>query len=239
MRRASTFLLLMILITLVLAVFPIGAQDVTDEIVHELETTQVTLFNPLSGTGVTVNLMRVLYVMGGLALLLAGWRFFRVALGIAGFAFGSNLGVAIGLSSGGGTLIVVLTSLAFGIFVALLAIFAYYAAIAIITGYTGLLLTVQILTWAGRIPSEDGSIMLFLILGAVVGALIGIALSFELSVILTSFLGAFMLIASAGLSTQSANLGGLLLLFIFGIVVQLSLARRYDPDGLYRQRRRT
>jgi hypothetical protein len=211
-----------------------SAQDVAGEISSSLSETQVSWVNPFTGEGVSVTLFRLLYIVAGVLLLVMGWRAYKVALGVIGFAIGSGVGASIVSNAGGGPALVLMASLLVGIIASMLAVFAYYVAVVIFGGYVGVLLTGLVLPMLG-ITAEPSTNLLFLIVGAVLGGALALALSFELVVVLTSYLGAVMLAAGLRLTAQPNGLVWVAALFILGVVVQIAVARSMNENAFRRR----
>lgn len=234
LHKRGALIASMLLFVLAIAVPFVAAQDVATEIGSGLNETQISWVNPFTGEGVTVPLFRVLYVLGGLLLLFAGWRSYKLALGIIGFVIGSGIGASIAANAGGGTALVLLSSVLVGIIGTLLAVFAYYLAVVIFGAYVGVLLTGQIMALLG-IVVEPTTNLLVIIVGAVLGGALALALSFELIVVLTSYLGAVMVAAGTGLTTQPNGLLWVVGLFIVGVVAQIMIARSMNENAFRRR----
>lgn len=211
-----------------------SAQDVAGEISSSLSETQVSWVNPFTGEGVSVTLFRLLYIVAGVLLLVMGWRAYKVALGVIGFAIGSGVGASVVANAGGGAALTLVSSLLVGIIASMLAVFAYYVAVVIFGGYVGVLLTGQVLSLLG-ITAEPSTNLLFLIVGAVLGGALALALSFELVVVLTSYLGAVMLAAGLRLTAQPNGLVWVAALFILGVVLQIAVARSMNENAFRRR----
>lgn len=211
-----------------------SAQDVAGEISSSLSETQVSWVNPFTGEGVSFTLFRLLYIVAGVLLLVMGWRAYKVALGVIGFAIGSGVGASVVANAGGGAALTLVSSLLVGIIASMLAVFAYYVAVVIFGGYVGVLLTGQVLSLLG-ITAEPSTNLLFLIVGAVLGGALALALSFELVVVLTSYLGAVMLAAGLRLTAQPNGLVWVAALFILGVVLQIAVARSMNENAFRRR----
>jgi hypothetical protein len=167
-------------------------------------------------------------VLGGL-LLLAGSRFFWLALGVAGFVIGFTLTPAVLPSAPGWA--VVLIGLAIGGLGALAAVvLPRLAAVvlgAAIGGWlAGLLLTAVIGTNAGWIGTVG------LLIGALIGAVVASAVLDWALIVLTALAGASMVrMAVATLLDIPASFGTplFIVLAIAGIVVQAGLLRLGRP----------
>lgn len=239
MRTGKNLSLLAVLGVLALLLFVApnaAAQDAAQEMAQGLNNTEISFVNPFTGQGTTVTLFRVLYVIAGAILLVIGWRAYKVALGIIGFVVGSSIGAGIAAQAGGGAALTLLMSLAIGIIGVLLAVFAYYVAIAVFGGYIGYLLTGNILLWLNYVPEQGSISLLILLTGAILGGALALALSFELIVLLTSYLGAVLLTSGLGLAASANGFWWLIGLFIAGVAIQIGIARSINENVFERRR---
>ncbi len=225
-----TFVLMTVFIPMV------GAQDAAQGIGNTLSEMDISLVNPFTGEGMQVTVFRVLYTLGGLVLLFAGWRFFREALGIIGFIVGSSIGASLALEAGLGQLTVLVSSVLVGMVGLLLALFAFWIGIALAGGYVGWLLTQSIVGWFGIQFADPATAQAVLIVGAILGGALAIALAFELTVVLTAYFGAVMVAAGFGLVSSGTGFVWVIALFILGLAVQVMISRG-SPESVFRRRR--
>jgi hypothetical protein len=183
---------------------------------------RVTLVNPFTGSGITVTVLRIIYVAGGLVLLFAGWSAYRIALGAAGFVVGASFGA--GLTANMSPAISLGATILFGVIGGALASFVYLLAVALVGAYIGLLLTGRVLDGVG-LGVEGVTLLLIYGGGMVAGAALALALAVELTIILTSAVGAVMLSGGSGLLTTRFGALWTLLLFAVGVGVQIQVAR--------------
>ncbi|MEO0560996.1 MAG: hypothetical protein AAF125_02710 [Chloroflexota bacterium] len=208
----------------------VSAQD--GGFLRDAANTQISLVNPFTGAGITVTVLRVIYIVGGLILLFAGWSAYRLALGVAGFVVGSSIGA--GLVTGAGTALSLTVTIACGIIGGLIATFVYLLAVALVGGYVGLLVTAQAVALLDLQTGQGPRILIFGA-GMVIGAVAALALAVELTIILTSAFGAVMVAGGTGL--LNGQFGGLwaLLLFVVGVVAQMQVARSRGSNPFERR----
>jgi hypothetical protein len=126
----------------------------------------------------------IILVLGGLLSCFAGYRVFRVVLGIYGFIIGALLASSfIGAEQ---KLWMVLAALGGGIIGALVLIAAYFIGVALIGGLIGALLANTIWAAAGSEPH-----IFMVILFSVSGALLALALQRYVIIASTAFGGAW------------------------------------------------
>jgi hypothetical protein len=160
------------------------------------------------------DVARVLLIVGGVLLLVLGWRIYNFIIIVAGFLIGAS--VASSLVANESTLIVMVALIVGGLIGAALAAVFYLVAVFLIGAYLGIALTNAAAAALGLAPVSA----LILIVAAVVGGLVLIGLSFELLVVIAAVVGAQMLTLGLGLD------GLWVLIFAaVGIVVQLILMR--------------
>lgn len=211
------------------------AEDLVNLTVETTESTSETVDGFLDRLITTPksDLARVLLVMGGVVLLLAGWRVYDFVVVIAGFVIGAA--VAVSLLTTTSTMITVGAVLLGGVLGAILSVYLYYVAVFLIGAYIGIVLTGALtvaLTDAQAAP-------LILFVGGLIGGLIMISLSFEFLVFFAALVGAQML-------ALGMNLGVIwtIIFALIGVVMQLGIIRRYNysyrrypSNPLYRFRR--
>jgi hypothetical protein len=133
----------------------------------------------------------ILLVLGGALACFAGYRMFRIVLGLYGFILGAMIGSSMmGVSNSVG---MVIAAIAGGLAGALILIFAYFIGIALIGAGLGALLAnvVWNLFQPGEAPWQ-------LALGAaVVGAITAMVLQRYVIIVSTAFSGAWTLLVGA------------------------------------------
>lgn len=169
---------------------------------------------------------RILLVLGGALLLVAGWRLYEFIALIAGFIIGAS--IAVSLFGNENAVLSTAALLLGGIIGALLGYFLYYVAIFFIGAYIGIILTNALATALVMTPVSS----LVLLVGGLIGGLVLIGLSFEFVILLSALVGAQMLTLGLNL-----NVTWTLLLTIFGVIVQFLLIRTTNFDYRTRPRR--
>lgn len=171
------------------------------------------------------DVVRVLLVLGGILLLIVGWRIYDFIVIVAGFLIGAS--VAVSLLTTDNSLITIAALLVGGLIGSALAIFLYYAAVFIIGAYIGVMLTNALVVAIAGVPVSP----LILLIGGLIGGLILIGLSFEFLVVLSAIVGAQMLARGLGVDGLWA-----LLFVLAGVATQFVLMRAYRYD--FRRHRR-
>jgi Domain of unknown function (DUF4203) len=132
----------------------------------------------------------LLLVVGGLLSCFAGYRIFRIVLGIYGFILGALLASsAMGTDQ---TLWMIVAAVVGGLIGALILIAAYFVGVALIGAGIGALVANVVAASLGREPH-----IFVLILLAVVGALAALALQRYVIIVSTAFGGAWTAIVGA------------------------------------------
>lgn len=204
------------------------AGDIVDATVETAEDTTNTVEDFIDRLTTTpqTDLVRVLLVVGGVILLIAGWRVYDYIVIIAGFLIGASL--LVSLVETDSTFLTVAAFLIGGLIGAILGSFLYYFAVFIIGAYIGILLTNAI----GVALSLEPVTAIALVVGAIIGGIVLIGLSFEFLVILSSVVGAQMLTLGLGLDVYWT-----LIFAIAGIVIQFALMRNFNYNFRRRSRR--
>lgn len=204
------------------------AEDIVDATVETAEDTTNTIEDFIDRLTITpqTDLVRVLLVVGGVILLIAGWRVYDYIVIIAGFLIGAS--VVVSLVSTDSTFLTIAALLIGGVIGAILGSFLYYFAVFIIGAYIGILLTNAI----GIALSLEPITAIALVIGAIIGGIVLIGLSFELLVILSSVVGAQMLTLGLGLDVYWT-----LIFAVIGIVIQFTLMRNFNYNFRRRSRR--
>jgi hypothetical protein len=132
----------------------------------------------------------IVLLAGGLISCFAGYRFFRIVLGIFGFVIG-----ALAASAATGTehtAWMVGAALAGGVIGALILIAAYFVGVALLGAFIGALATSLIWATFGREPSAW-----IVIIFSIAGALAALALQRYVVIGATAFIGAWTIIVGA------------------------------------------
>lgn len=217
--------------TAVPVVTPIPADDVAEGIVDftvQAAEGTANIFQDFLNRIITTprsDFARVLLVMGGVLLLLVGWRIYEFIVLIAGFLIGASIGV--NLFGDESTFLAAAAMLLGGVIGALLGYFLYYVAVFVIGAYIGIVLTNALATALALTPVSP----IVLLLGGILGGMILIGLSFEFLILVSALVGAQMLSLGLGLDFTWT-----LIFAVVGVIVQLALVRATRFD--YRSRRR-
>jgi len=176
------------------------------------------------------TVMRVVMIVVGLVLLVAGWRVYEFIIVIAGAMVGASIASSLVVSTDAVVNLIVL--LIGGVMGAVLSMFLYYVAVFLIGMHFGILLTNGLATTFTLQPVSP----LLLLIGGVIGGVILLGLSFQFLIILSSLVGAQLLVVALGLPTI-----WVLVIALIGIVVQFGLTRTYNYEFRrpYNYRRRT
>ena len=179
------------------------------------------------------EIVRVLFVIGGAILLVAGWRIYEFVVLIAGFLVGAAFGLAVAPDSS--TFVQVAAFIIGGLIGAALSVFVYYVAVFLIGAYVGIALTDGIARSLGLLPISPVA----LFIGAIIGGVILLGLSIELLLVISALVGAQLIVMGLGLRTE-----WVLILTVAGIIIQLIAARAWQVPirrelrrGWYRFRR--
>jgi len=204
-----------------------AAEDIVDFTTQTAQVTANTLedfINRLIQTPKS-EIARVLLILGGVILLVAGWRVYDFITLIAGFLIGVM--VALSLVTTDNTLINIAALLIGGLIGAALGYFLFYVAVFLIGAYIGIVLTNGLAIQFTLFPANP----IVLLLGALIGGLVLTGLSFQFLILLSALIGAQMVTLGLGLGPVWT-----LVLAAIGIIVQIILARYYNYD-LRRPRR--
>jgi len=165
------------------------------------------------------DLMRVILILGGVLLLLAGWRIYDYIALIAGFIVGAL--VAMSFVNPSDQLVSLLVALVGGVIGAALGAFLYYVAVFLIGVYVGVLLTNGLAATLTLAPVSP----FVLLIGGLIGGLLMVALSFELLILFSALVGAQMITLALGLPPLWT-----LVIAVIGVIIQLGLARAFRYD---------
>jgi hypothetical protein len=207
-----------------IVVDPIDANELGETAVEVSEATSQNLadmFSDFVARLYTIprnDVVRVLMVIGGAFLLLAGWRFYNWIIILAGVFIGGSLAVAIVNSPD--TNIDIIAFLIGAVIGAALATLLYRVAVFFIGGYFGVIFASMVANSLGWGPLPYWALLIVLI----IGGLIMLTLSSELLLVLASVLGAQLIVIALGLTPASLWILGLALL---GIILQSGIMRRF------------
>jgi hypothetical protein len=156
----------------------------------------------------------IILLVGGLLACFAGYRLFKVVLGIYGFILGALIASsAMGADQGGWMVVAAVVGGALG---ALALILAYFVGVALVGAGAGALLLHFLFASAGREPH-----MLLVILAGIAGAAVAMKLQRWVIIITTAFGGAWTVIvgglAMAGdrAATRAAERGNVWIAYPF------------------------
>lgn len=170
---------------------------------------------------------QVVLLLGGVVLLLIGWRIYNFIIILSGALIGASLAVSLVSADGTGIQIAaLLIGLVLG---GVLAALLYYVAVALIGAYIGAVVTTEIAVALSLTPISIWAV----VVGAILGAIILVGLSFELLVLYASIVGAQMITLALGLPAYAT-----LALVILGVLLQITLVRRFGYDVRRRPSRR-
>lgn len=238
--RGLLFILLLILAVVVVTALLTSNTPLlpSNQLASELVNTTETITEGITDRASTVldrilvtpqsAVVRALLIVGGILLLIAGWRIYDYIIVIAGIVIGAT--VALSLVTTTDTLVNIGAMIVGGVIGALLGVFLYYVAVFFVGAYFGIVLTgaiVDALSTSATAPSP-----VILLIGGVIGGLILLGLSFEFLVLISALVGAQMLALGLGLSAIWT-----LVFAIIGVIVQLMLMRQYNYAFRRRPRR--
>lgn len=170
----------------------------------------------------------ILLLVGGVILLLVGWRIYNFIIILSGALIGAAIAVSAVSPDGTG---IQLAAMVIGLVLGgVLAAALYYVAVALIGGYIGAVLTSELALALGLTPIS----IWVIVIGAIIGAIILVGLSFELLVLYASIVGAQMITLALGLPPFAT-----LALVALGVFLQIMLARRFGYDVRRRPSRRS
>ena len=203
------------------------AGEIVDLTVEAAEGTAITVESFIDRLLTTPqsNLMRVVLILGGLVLLIAGWRIYDFIVVVAGFIIGASIGISLFPTDN--NLLMLAALLVGGLIGAILSIFLYYVAVFVIGAYIGIVLTNALAMGLDLTPVTG----LALLVGGLIGGLLLIGLSFEFLVLLSALVGAQMLSLGLGLDFIWT-----VIFAVIGVIIQLGMVRAFNYD--FRRRRR-
>ena len=214
------------------------ATPVPEAVTNSVVDTAANAANAITGTALNLwdqitqtpqsDLARIVLVIGGVVLLVAGWYVYEWVILIAGFLIGGT--VALGLVTSTDALLGLVIFLVGGVIGAGLGVVLYYIAVFLIGGYVGIAITEAVAVALNLIPVT----LLAVIAGFIVGGLVLMVLSMELLVVLSAVVGAQMIALALNL-----GVGWVLLLALIGIILQFTAARSQGVDFRRRPMRRS
>ena len=205
-----------------------AAGDIVNATTEAAESTAATAQNLLNRL-VEIpqsSVVRILFIVGGLILLLAGWRVYEFVVLIAGFLIGAMIATSLVVTNSAILELAIL--LIGGIVGAALSVFIYPVAVFLIGAYVGIALT----SGLGAALSLSPVSSLVLLIGGLIGGLVLLGLSFQFLIVLSALVGAQML-------TLGLNLVAVwtIIFAVLGVIVQLGLVRGLNYDYRRRPRR--
>ncbi len=209
MIKTRIVTLIIALVILMMPTTAVYAQDGTT-----LDSNDINDFFDKLASPPKTALTSALLVVGGVILLLMGWRIYEYIIIIAGALIGAM--TLLTLAEEANALVEIGAFLVGGLVGAVLAIFVYYIAVFLIGLYTGIAVTHALAVGLSLTPVSSVA----LLVGGIIGGLVLLALSFELLIILSSLVGAQML--ALGLDVGP---GWALLFALMGILLQLAATR--------------
>ncbi|MEO8393923.1 MAG: hypothetical protein ABI700_13105 [Chloroflexota bacterium] len=174
------------------------------------------------------DLARILLILGGVVLLIAGWVVYEWIILIAGFLIGAT--TALASFPQANTLVALVVFLIGGVIGIALGALLYYVAVFLIGAFLGIVIAQGIAAALSVPPISTIGILV----AGIVGGLILVLLAQELLVVLSAIVGAQMVALALSL-----GIGWMLLLALIGIVVQFAAARTRGVDFRRRPIRRT
>jgi hypothetical protein len=199
-----------------------------DTIIQNMDLITSVVREPELGQGiVVVVVLRAAYVLGGITLLLAGERSYRVALNIIGLIIGTTIGM--GIAGGADLPLRVLAVVGIALFMAGVFNYLHRAALALAGGYVSMLIVGQMVD----LNSGDFGLMTIAAIYGVsvlVGSALTLVLSRETMLALTAALGAVMMVGGLGLIDSELALLWMGLLFAFGVIVQVAVMRTFNKN---------
>jgi len=175
------------------------AQDLFDRVTEQ----------PRSGTA------RIVLLIGGLILLLIGWRIYEFIILLASFVIGATF--AVSLLDDPNTVLMIASLIIGGVVGMFVGGLVYYAAVFFIGAFIGINLANGLAALLDIAPISS----LALVVAGVIGGVILVSLSFELLVLLAAVVGAQMVALALDLGSEWT-----IVLAVGGIVLQIAAIRR-------------
>jgi hypothetical protein len=190
-----------------------GVVDAAAGAAEAFTNTALTLWEQLSQTPRS-DIARVVLIIGGVVLLLAGWLVYEWIILIAGFLIGAM--TALTLLDQPNTLLALVIFFIGGVIGAALGALLYYVAVFLIGGYIGIIVTQGIAVALNLQPVT----LIAVLVGFIVGGIILILLSLELLILFSAIVGAQMIALALNLGVE-----WMILLALVGMVAQLAIVR--------------
>ncbi len=240
--RRRLFLLIAALVSAFALVGMVGAQDTTP--VPTLDPALEGMVEAAGGAAQTVSgaagqiwaqltqapqsdLARILMIVGGIVLLVAGWYVYEWIILIAGFLIGGV--AALALLNEPNALLGVVIFLIGGVIGAALGALLWYVAVFLTGGYVGIVVTQGLAAALNALPVS----LVAIVVGFLIGGVILILLSVELLIVFSAIVGAQMIALALDL-----GFAWMVLLALAGMVVQLVAVRARGEDIRRRPLRR-
>lgn len=196
-----------------------GLVDITTQTTENAASTLMNFVAPLLQPPQS-EIGQLILVVGGVLLLIAGWRVYEFITVIAGFLVGVLL--AVQMIPPDNQLLVIIGLIIGGVIGAVLAAYLFYIAVFFIGAYIGILIVNGL---AGFMATGAEMPPLVLLIAGIIGGVVMIGLSFEFLILLAAVVGAQMIVLGLGMDA-----GWVIVLAIIGVVVQLFLTRRFQYE---------
>jgi hypothetical protein len=191
------------------------AVQTTEQVTEGVVDTFVTVVEELTDQPEN-DVVLLVMVVGGVLLLVLGWRLYEYIVVIAGILVGAML--AIALVADESTTVQIIALIIGALIGAFLSVFLYYVAVFFIGAYVGMVLLEVI---ANALDMAEPTAIALLI-AAIVGGIAAVGLGIELLVVLSAVVGAQMLVVALGLDSV-----WILILALVGIIIQVYATRYY------------
>ncbi len=190
-----------------------GVVDVAEGAAQSITATAVGLWERLLQPP-TSETARIILIIGGIILLVAGWAVYDFIIMIAGFLIGGL--IALSFFNEPNTVIALAVFVVGGLIGAALAAVLWFLAVFLIGGYIGIVLTRSLALALGfGLPSD-----IVLLIALIVGGILLLLISFELLIVFSAIVGAQMVALGFGLEAQ-----WVILLALLGIILQIVITR--------------
>jgi hypothetical protein len=169
----------------------------------------------VEGLEPALTTLRVFFALGGLALLVAGYKIYRFVVALPGFLIGAAVGVALGYGGSENLLLAILGLVLGGVVGAGLALLLHDLAVFVVGAVVGVIVVGGLCA----LVTDSAPPVLLLIIGGLIGGGGLLALSHLWIVLLSSAIGAVMFGAGIGV-----GVGWMFLFCLLGIAAQYGLA---------------